>query len=260
VHGSRVKTDDFRKLTMTDLPRIGVLGGMGPLASAEFMVKLVCATPARFDQEHYPTTLDATPQIPDRPSALDGRGPDPMPAMVAVLRRLEQAGCAMVTMPCNTVHHWYDRLQAQTRLPMVHIADAVAAALRAQVPKAKRVGVLGSTVTSRLGIYSNRLGSEWQWVYASEDELARLVMPAIAAIKAGDLSTGRRQFIEAAHRLVERGLDALVFACTEIPVVLTATDVPVPVIDSMEALAIHTVRFAQGLHCLPNSEQIHESF
>jgi aspartate racemase len=231
----------------SNLPRIGVLGGMGPLASAEFMVKLVQATPARIDQDHFPTTLDATPQIPDRPSALDGRGPDPLPAMVEVIRRLEQAGCAMITMPCNTVHHWYDRLQAETRLPIVHIADAVAVALRTAVPKAKRIGILGSTVTSRLGIYSKRLGPEWEWAYASEDELANWVMPAVAAVKAGNLATGRELFLAATQRLAERGLDAMVYACTEIPVVLKLDDVAVPVIDSMQALASHTVRFAQGL-------------
>jgi aspartate racemase len=216
------------------LPRIGVLG----------------AAPARFDQDHFPTTLDSTPQIPDRPSALDGRGPDPFPAIVEVLRRLEQAGSALITMPCNTVHHWYERLQAETALPILHIADAVAVALRKNVPKAKRVGVLGSTVTSRLGIYSNRLGTEWEWIYASEAELAEVVMPGIAAVKAGDLGKGRELFLEASRRLMERDLDVMIFACTEIPLILTASDVRVPVIDSMEALAVSTIDQAQKIRSI----------
>jgi aspartate racemase len=232
---------------------------MGPLASAEFMVKLVHATPARFDQDHFPTTLDSTPQIPDRPSALDGRGPDPFPAIVEVLRRLEQAGSALITMPCNTVHHWYERLQAETSLPILHIADAVAVALRKNTPKARRVGVLGSTVTSRLGIYSNRLGTQLEWVYASEDELAEVVMPGIAAVKAGDLVKGRELFLEATRRLLEKDLDVLIFACTEIPVVISAADVRVPVIDSMEALAVFTIDQAQKLRSVDSSTSIADS-
>ena len=64
-------------LNSEKLPRIGVLGGMGPLASAMFMVQLVEATPAAFDREHFPHTLDSSPHIPDRPSAITGLGPDP---------------------------------------------------------------------------------------------------------------------------------------------------------------------------------------
>lgn len=230
------------------LPRIGILGGMGPLASAEFLVKLVRATPAARDQDHFPTTLDATPQIPDRPSALFSGGVDPFPAMVEVIRRLEQAGSALIVMPCNTVHHWYDRLQAESRLPILHIVDAVSESLREIAPDARRVGVLGSTVTSRLGIFENRRTCAWEWVTASDAMLAEGVMPAIAAVKAGDLATGRTLFLEATRQMQTFGIDALVYACTEIPTVLGLDDVAVPVVDSLDALAAHTVRFARQLN------------
>lgn len=230
------------------LPRIGVLGGMGPLASAEFLVKLVRATPASLDRDHFPTTLDSSPQIPDRPSAIEGRGPDPLDAMVVVARALEAAGCSLIAMPCNTVHHWYDRLAAASSLPIVHIADAVAAQLRRIAPQARRIGVLGTTVTSRLGVYSKRLGNEWEWVYPTEEELQTLVMPGAAAVKSGDLAQGRALFHEAVQRLAARGVDALVLACTEIPVVVSQADCPILIIDSSEALAQYTIATAQALH------------
>jgi aspartate racemase len=232
----------------TSLPRIGILGGMGPMASAEFVVELVKATPARFDQEHFPTTLDSSPQIPDRPNAIYHDGPDPLPAIAEAIRRLENSGCAMIAMPCNTVHHWYDRMLPLTQLPILHIADAVAARLREVAPQAKRVGVLGSRVTSQQGIYSNRLGDEWAWAYASDHALRTLVMPAIVAVKAGDLIKGRVLFMEAVRAMLALGVDAIVYACTEIPVVLTPADVPLPVIDSSEALARHTVAVAQAIY------------
>ena len=234
-------------ISSTALPRIGVLGGMGPLASAEFMVKLVHATPAQRDQEHFPTTLDSSPQIPDRPSSLDGSGPDPFPAMIDVIRRLESDGCALIAMPCNTVHHWYDQLVDQTSLPIEHIADAVAARLRELSPQVRRVGVLGARVTSNLGIYSNRLGDEWEWVYASAEALDAMVMPGIAAVKAGDLAQGRILLLAAIQHMLTQRLDAIVLACTEIPVVIGQADVPVPVIDSTDALAQYTVAVAQAM-------------
>jgi len=234
-------------ISSTTLPRIGVLGGMGPLASAEFMVKLVQATPAQRDQDHYPTTLDSSPQIPDRPSFIDGQGPDPLPAMIEVIRRLEAAECALITMPCNTAHHWYDQLCAQTQLPIVHIADAVAVRLRELAPHAKRVGILGARITCKLGIFSERLGPAWQWVYPSDEALRDLVMPAVVAVKAGQLEKGRALFLAATQELLAQNLDAIVLACTEIPVVLSQADVPLPIIDSTDALARHTVSVAQKM-------------
>ena len=229
------------------LPRIGVLGGMRPLASATFIVQLVEATPAVFDKDHFPHTLDSSPQIPDRPSAIAGRGPDPLAEIIQALRRLESAGSALIVMPCNTVHHWYDGIVASTRLPVLHIADAVADCLRTANPTAKRVGILGSTVTSKLLIYEKRLGTEWDWVFATDDELAEDVMPGIAAVKAGDLKQGRTHFLNATAKMVQRKIDVLVFACTEIPIVLKQADVAVPVIDSSEALARHTIAIAQSM-------------
>jgi aspartate racemase len=230
------------------LPRIGILGGMGPMASADFLVKLVQATPASIDQEHFPTTLDSTPQIPDRPGAIDGSGPSPLPAMLEVLRRLESAGCSLIAMPCNTAHYWYEQLAGETNLPIVHIADAAAVWLRQGVPLAKRVGILGTAVTCKLGIYSTRLGDEWEWVYPSGEELDTLVTPAIAAIKKGDPASARALFLEVVNRMTAKGVDAIVLACTEIPLVLTQSDVAVPAIDSTEALARQTVAVAQAMH------------
>jgi len=238
-------------ISTATLPRIGVLGGMGPLASAEFMVKLVQATPAQRDQDHFPTTLDSSPQIPDRPRSIDGGGSDPFPAMLEVIRGLESAGCALISMPCNTVHYWYDRLAAETKLPIVHIADAVALRLNELAPQARRVGILGGMVTCKLGIYSQRLGDAWQWIYPSDESMHTCVLPAITAVKAGELNTGRALFLVAIQELLDQDLDAVVFACTEIPVVLGQADVPIPIIDSTEALARHTVAIARTLSFFP---------
>ncbi len=228
------------------LPRIGVLGGMGPLASAEFVVKLVHATAAGSDDEHFPVTLDSSPQIPRPAQALHG-GPDPLPAMVQVIGALERANCAFVVMPCNTAHHWYDRLAACTALPILHVADAVAARLRVVAPSARRVALLATRLTSKTELYSERLGNEWEWLYATDDELDELVMPGVAAVKSGDLALARNLFLEAIRRLTTRGPDVIVLACTEISIVVKQADVGAPTIDSTDALAAYTISMARKI-------------
>lgn len=228
---------------MKILPRIGVLGGMGPLATADFLAKLAHATLVTRDQDHFPVTVDSTPQIPDRVAALEGRGDDPLPALVAVAARLHAAGCALIAMPCNTAHLWYDRLAAQTALPIMHIADAV----DAELGSARRVGLLGTTATIRHRLFPARLGETREWLQPDSFELEYYLMPGIAAVKAGDLARGRELLGEAAKRLAMRGADVLVLGCTEIPLVLEPGDVDVPLVDATRALARHTIASAHAL-------------
>ena len=77
-------------MTTHTYPRIGIHGGMGPLATADFLAKLTHATPALCDQDHFPVTVESAPQIPDRIAALEGRGDDPLPALLGVARRLTE--------------------------------------------------------------------------------------------------------------------------------------------------------------------------
>ena len=228
---------------LADLPRIGVLGGMGPLATADFLAKLACATPAACDQEQFPVTVDSTPQIPDRVAALEGRGADPLSALCAAADRLGAAGCSLIAMPCNTAHFWHARLAAHAPLPLLHIVDAVEAELAA----VGTVGLLGTSATLDHGLYQRHARRTRAWVLPDAIEMDSLVGPGIAAVKAGDLATGGRLLRSAARKLATRGAQTVVLACTEIPLVVRAGDLVVPVIDATAALARHTVAGARTL-------------
>ena len=225
------------------LPRIGILGGMGPLATADFLAKIALATPAACDQAHFPVTVDSTPQIPDRVAALEGRGADPLPALVAGARRLLAAGCDLIAMPCNTAHFWHARLAAQITVPVLHIADAV----NSELGDTGVVGLLGTSATMRGGLYQSRDVSGRTWLVPEAGEIDLLMTPGIAAVKSGDLRTGATLLRRAARMLAARGANVLVLACTEIPLVVQAGDAAVPMIDATAALARHTVARAQGL-------------
>jgi len=228
---------------ITTLPRIGVLGGMGPLATADFMAKLVYATPAAHDQDHFPVSVDSTPQIPDRVAALEGRGRDPLAHLVAAARRLQATGCDLIAMPCNTAHLWHARLVAQTALPLMHIVDAVDAELGA----VRKVGLLGTTATLEHGLYQRHPGVDRHWVLPDMDVMRDLVMPGIAAVKLGDTVAAARLLRSAARKLASNGAEAIVLACTEIPLALTAEDVPVRMVDATFALARHTIAAARSI-------------
>ena len=111
-------------------PTLGVLGGMGAMATVDFLRKLVEATPAERDQEHIPLIVRFCPEVPDRAAALAGAGPSPQPALVAAAVELAAAGAQALAIPCNTAHYWYDALCAAVPIPILHIVDAALAELQ----------------------------------------------------------------------------------------------------------------------------------
>jgi aspartate racemase len=238
---------------------VGVLGGMGPLATLDFLHKMLRATPAQSDQEHVPVVVSSIPQVPDRTAAFRGEGESPLAAMVASGRRLADAGAGLVVVPCNTAHLWFDQLQPALGLPMLHLVDAAlaeCAALAGADAPVTRIGLLATDATLASGLYPNRTpaGSGLQWLMPTAAEMLELVMPGVMAVKAGDLAEGGRLLQAAAAALVRRGAQALVLGCTEIPLVLRAdapTPPPVPVIDATEALARQAVAWSLARRASP---------
>lgn len=221
---------------------VGVLGGMGPLATVDFMHKLLAATPATRDQDHLPLLVSSIPQVPDRTAAYRGEGASPLPALIASGRRLVDGGAALIVMPCNTAHLWFEPLQAALGVPMLHLVDA-ALAEAAEAVGGAPLGLLATEATLASGLYTAR-APRIDWCQPTAAEVRAGITPGIAAIKAGDLATGRARLSAVACALVRRGARALVLGCTEIPLVLDAASAPVPVIDATAALARRTVAWA----------------
>src|SRR3954466_8138774 len=150
---------------------LGVLGGMGPLASAQFMLRLTLLTPAERDQDHIPAVLWSDPRVPDRNAARLGIGPDPLPSLVRGLHGLAAAGCGAVAIPCNTAHGWIDGMRAATRLPILHIVEAAAEALRHQGIAPGPIGVMGTAATLAMGLYQEGLRADgWVVSVPTEEE------------------------------------------------------------------------------------------
>jgi len=203
---------------------IGILGGMGPLATVDFLRKLVERTPAARDQEHVPVLVYSVPQIPDRIASILGGGESPLPAMRAGLRMLERSGARAIAIPCNTAHYWYDELARECSVPLLHIADCACAALGSEVAK---VGLLATTGTLAAGFYQRRLAARgYHCLINQPDEIDTWIMPAIGLVKAGDIRGGGAMLQQALRALFERGAQRVILACTEVPPALELVAAP----------------------------------
>jgi len=228
---------------------LGVLGGMGPLASAHFMTRLTLLTPAARDQDHVPTVLWSDPRVPDRTAARLGTGPDPLPALVRGLHGLQAAGCGAVAIPCNTAHGWIGGMRAATSLPILDIIDAAADDLRRQGVPPGPVGIMGTAGTLAMRLYQDRLDAQgWSCLEPTAAEMERQVTPAIAAVKANRVANAYAPLADVAIALRDRGAAAVVLGCTEIPLGIQAgpwATLGITMVDTIDALARTAIAWAQ---------------
>ena len=234
---------------------VGVLGGMGPDATVDFMAKVIALTPAERDQDHVHLLVDQNPGVPNRQTAILDGGEDPRPALAAMAERLEKAGADFLVIPCNTAYVFADAIMSATTIPLISIVDVTIDAVSAARPDATSVGVLATDGCLRAAVYQKGLVTAGlEPVLPSDGELSTL-MDLINRIKAGDQDTDIAAGICAlAEALQSRGAQAIIAGCTEISLLLDDTSIDVPLISSTDVLAHRTVQLARGELPLPNRE------
>lgn len=219
----------------------GVIGGMGPEATVDFLRRVVAATPARDDADHIRVLVDNNPKIPSRLAALvEGHGRDPLPVLVAMARGLERQGADFLVIPCNTAHHYLPRIAEAVTIPLL---DMVALAVARLPGTARRIGMLASPAVRKVGLYASRLEAAGFEAVFPEDEAGPL--DVIRAVKAGDTGTAlRRAYARIAGAL---DADAFLIACTELSVLGPPAGADKPCIDALDALVEATVARARGV-------------
>jgi aspartate racemase len=213
---------------------LGVLGGMGPVATTAFMARVQALTPAKRDEDHIRMLVDLNPQVPNRHTDPDGAARE-LGAMAVGLR---EAGAELLAMPCNTAHAQADAIRA-AGLPFI---DMVAETVRAATTTgARRIGVLATPGGERL--YAAALEAAGLEMAAMSETDRAAFMTAVFDFKAGDLGDGpRAEMRRLAAALVAGGAEAVIGGCTEVPLLLEAKDVSVALVDSAEVLAEVCVR------------------
>lgn len=229
---------------------VGVLGGMGPMATADFFRKLVEETPAKRDQDHIPVIIYSVPQMPSRSKAITSAGESPLPQMLAGLRALKAQHADFVAIPCNTAHFWYQELCREGGLPILHIVDAVCDELSNGYGMEGPIGLLCTEATLSSRIYHDRLAARGiELMINPANERNEFINPGIELVKCGRLKEGGMAVQQAVARLLKRGAQRLILGCTELPVALEAV-APSSMekcIDATRALAHASVSRALGL-------------
>ncbi len=222
---------------------LGVLGGMGPLATADFLTKLVENTPAEKDADHPPVLIRSIPQIPDRTAALLEEGASPLPELAEHAKALKAGGATIGVMSCNTAHHWFDEIVDASGLPFIHIADAVIADIRARGLSDAAIGLLATPGTLHSGFYQDKLLKSGLRALIPDEASQQRVTHAIEWVKGGKLDPARSEFLVAIEALTGKGAKAVILGCTELPAALGPGDA---IIDSTLALARACVRHFHG--------------
>jgi aspartate racemase len=226
---------------------VGVLGGMGPAATADFYTKLIRRTPATVDQQHLRVAIWADPGVPDRVGAVLDGSTDPYPALLDGARKLASLGATLVAMPCHTANFFLPRLVADTGLAFVDMVAETVTELTRRHEHGATVGILATTATLRSELYQSRLaGADLPFVLG-DAAAQRDVDEAIRQVKAGAPEAGRAPAERAVGSLRRAGAGTVLLACTELPVALGASVRDGGrVVDPTDVLALAVVR-----ECVP---------
>jgi aspartate racemase len=223
---------------------LGVLGGMGPAATLDFLAKIQAITPAENDQDHIRVIVDINPKVPDRNTPGGGAGP----VLAEMAGALAGAGADILAIPCNTAHAHADLIQRASGLPLVDLIETGATAARQT--GAIGVGVLGTRGALRL--YREYLAAQAMSLVSLDPEDQETFMALLYRIKAGDTGEGvRQEMARLAEVLAENGAEVVVAGCTEIPLVIGSGDLSLEFIDPGELLARRCVAVCLGLEPIP---------
>jgi aspartate racemase len=224
---------------------LGVLGGLGPQATVYFSDMIVRYTEASRDQEHIPMIILNDTEIPDRTAFILGTSEEsPLPKMISDAKLLEEAGCSMIVIPCNTAHFFYDEVEKNVSIPIINIIDETVRYCVESTPWIKTIGLLATDGTVKSGAYKKYTDKYNLELITPDDEDRQKLMNIIYnQVKAGH-SADILEFSRIISNMKRRGADVVVLGCTELSIInreygLTERDPEI--IDSMEVLVIRSI-------------------
>lgn len=220
---------------------LGVIGGLGPMATAYFMQLVIEMTAAETDQEHIPMIIYNKPQIPDRTQFLLGMSEDdPVPEIVTCAEKLCADGAEILAMPCITAHAMHETIQGQIEVPLIHIIKETADCL--EQAGVSRVALEATDGTIRTGVFQKELESRGMQVLLPTAEKQQMVMDIIYGnVKAG-ISVDMDKFGQVEKELKERGAQVIILGCTELSMVKRDYKLSSCYLDAMEVLARRAVQ------------------
>lgn len=223
------------------MEKLGVIGGMGPEATAYFYEELIRHTQAATDQEHLDVVVLSCASMPDRTKAIiSGDDEQLLSTMARCTHDLEQLGCSHIAIPCNTSHYFYDQIQATTSIPIIHMPqEAVKEAV--QSCKARCIGIMGTDGTVQSGVYAKQCHEAGiDCIIPSTERQADVMSLIYDDIKAGR-PADMEKFNRVVDELISRRCDTIILACTELSVLKRDYSIPALCIDAMDVLVRESI-------------------
>lgn len=220
--------------------RLGVIGGLGPMATVYYLELVVSMTDVRRDQDHPEIVLMDIPTIPDRTAFILGKSEeDPVVPMIRAGIQLKQMGATILTTPCVTAHYFHEELQRGIGLPVIHVIRETAGLLRQS--GISKVGLMATDGTVRSGIFQKELEREGISVVLPAEEDQKGVMSLIYdQVKAGR-PADMELFASIRDRLREQGAQVVILGCTELSLLKKQVDLGRGILDVLDVLAKSSV-------------------
>ncbi|MFC3211935.1 cysteate racemase [Planomicrobium okeanokoites] len=215
---------------------LGIVGGVGPLATMFIGEMIVRRTKAAKDQDHVNSIITNNTRIPDRTAFIMGRSDDnPVPVMIDDMAKLSSIGAEIIIIPCNTAHTFYDELQMGSPVPVIHMIRETMK--RAAQQGAVKVGVLATTGTVTSKVYQQAANEYGLEPVLPSPEIQEKVMSIIYDnVKAGK-NADKDTWREIVNHMENQGCDRVVLGCTELSIVKKEMDLPDFYLDSLIVLA-----------------------
>lgn len=216
---------------------IGILGGMGPEATAFMFGLFIKTTKAEKDQDHPRIIIYSNPETPPRTDAIFNSGESPVPYLIQGARVLKKAGTDIIVMPCITAHYFIRDIRKELNFKFINLIEEAVKWTENKIPGILKAGLLSSSGTIKSEIFHEAFRKKGIELITPNESEQNTVMNAIfgkKGVKAG-FKTGpsRKNIIQTAASLINRGAQAIIAGCTEIPLVLRSDDINVPYIEPM---------------------------
>ena len=224
--------------------KIGLIGGMGPMASQLFYKMVTEMTDAQCDQDHVNMIIYSDPSMPDRTSAIQsGEYKAVHDKMLSDAKALEDCGCQAIGITCNTAHFFGDMIAEEIHVPLIHMIRETVKTIAKDCPSGK-AAILATDGTVQTGLYQKYMMEAGLTPYTPEKETQALVMYQIYdRIKKG------RSWDPLAWKQIEKsvkvaGCDKAILGCTELSVIKADCGLDEFYVDPMRILAARIIEFS----------------
>lgn len=227
------------------MKRIGIVGGMGPLASLFYAQQLVLKHPVSKDQEQFHIVLDSNSTIPDRTLALLNQGESPVKAISKSLELLSHANVEIGFITCFTSHAFFNEFKEDAKFNLLNVFELLSSSKQLEGHK---VGLLATSGTLKTQLFQKAL-PHIEFVLPSDEIQENAVMKGIydpyEGVKSNHIQAGAEHLLKAIDHLVDNGATLILAGCTEVGLALHQKETRVPLVDPMMDMVELIIKQAQ---------------